>query len=103
MKQLLVALICVSILYARIYAGEKFLTFSGNITYLNDESRSMVIKNNKNKELSFFVAGQIMQGNKKINLVDLTKGCMVTVTYQKSRSRYIASQVTTLGCQHTER
>jgi len=94
---------CVSVFHAYTYAGEKFSTFSGNITSLNDENRNLVVKNSNNKEVTFFVAGEIVQGTEQITLEHLSKGCVVTVTYQKNKGRYIASKVAAAVCQHVER
>ena len=102
MNTLLVALLSVVAIALHTHAGEKFSDFSGNITYLNDENRSLVVKNENNRELSFFVAGSVLRGNSEINMSELSKGCSVTITYQKNKRRYIANRVTLMGCQHAE-
>jgi len=101
MKKLLVAaLISVVIAISHTHAGEKFLTFSGKITYCNDENRSIVAQNDK-KEISFFVAGSVFHDDSKIEMAELSKGCTVNITYQKHKRRFIANRVDVQDCQDT--
>jgi hypothetical protein len=97
MNKLLVAILCIAVCSFLVSAGEKVLTFSGNITYFDDENRSIIAHNGK-KEMSFFVAGNIVHGDNRIDMADLRKGCTVTVTYQKSKKRLVASRVDVKEC-----
>jgi hypothetical protein len=80
-----------------VFAGEKVLTFLGNVTYCNDENRSLIANNGK-KEMSFFVIGTIFRGDSRIDLSDLREGCAVTITYKKSKERLIANKVDVREC-----
>lgn len=98
MNRLLVtALLSVCIMMSHTLAGEKFKLFSGNIIYVNNENRSLTVKRNK-KRISFFVAGSVIHDNREVSFSKLTKGCAVTVTYKKSRRRFIANRVTLKEC-----
>lgn len=95
MKLVLATLLAICLMGTTVSAGEKSRLFSGTVSYLNDDSRTLGVKNHKNRELIFFVPGNVLHDKQTINLVDLSIGTAVTVTYHKKGRRKIAELVTT--------
>jgi hypothetical protein len=92
MKIALRAILLVSCAISLCSAENKSKQFRGTAIFLDDDSRVVIVKDDK-EQMEFFVTGKIIRGEATISTRDINPKTLLEVTYTKKRQRLIALRI----------